>query len=56
MITYSVDDVQYVAVVVGISNLHVGGLEGPYAKAIADKPELRAKARSAGAGIWVFSL
>lgn len=57
IITYRVGEVQYVAVVVGISNLHVGGLQGAYAKAVAEHAEhLKNSSPNGGAAIWVFAL
>lgn len=52
LITYRIGEKQYVAVVVGISNIHIGSLTGPY-RAIAPNAPASPKA---GAAIWVFAI
>lgn len=56
LVTYSVDDVQYVAVVVGISNLHVGALLSQYHGTAFSLANPDANRRGGGASIWVFAL
>lgn len=61
ILSYSVNDKQYVAVLVGISNLHLGALSGPWAEFKADleasgKGEPLLDNPDGGAALWVFSL
>jgi alcohol dehydrogenase (cytochrome c) len=56
LITYAVNDIQYVAVIVGINNLHVDMLAGTYAEFAANLDEPRGKSPKGGAAVWVFTL
>ncbi len=56
LVTYSVNDTQYVAVVVGISNLHVDFLSRSYATFAAGLNPPPAPAPKGGAAVWVFAL
>jgi glucose dehydrogenase len=56
LITYSVDDKQYVAVVAGMKNFHVDGLQIIFRGFMANSGKPRAVAPSGGAAIWVFAL
>lgn len=55
VITYSVGDAQYVAVLAGLSNLHVRDLARTYYGFRAERGETVASANG-GAAIWVFAL
>lgn len=62
LMTYRVDGVQYLAVMVGVANLHVGSLSRTYSE-ITDKPEsmalptrLRTRQIPTNAEIWAFAL
>ncbi|MDG2276943.1 MAG: PQQ-binding-like beta-propeller repeat protein [Pseudomonadales bacterium] len=62
LMTYRVDGVQYLAVMVGVANLHVGSLSRTYSE-ITDKPEsmplptrLTTRQIPTNAEIWAFSL
>lgn len=56
VITYSVNGKQYVAVTVGMSNLHIGGISGQL-QAFRAKSGLPAdKTPKGGAAIWAFAL
>ncbi|MEM6705364.1 MAG: PQQ-binding-like beta-propeller repeat protein [Acidobacteriota bacterium] len=56
LITYSVGDKQYLAVLVGIKNIHVSALEGRYQKLLKDLGKADKETRRGGAALWVFSL
>lgn len=56
LITYSVDDKQYIAVVVGFTNFHIRTLTDAYNEFLADADEPMHNPPKAGAAIWVFSL
>ncbi|HIA47610.1 MAG TPA: hypothetical protein EYN96_06490 [Candidatus Hydrogenedentes bacterium] len=54
--TYSVDGIQYVAVITGFGNFHIGGMTGAAAE-FSRKHELDPPARPKGSpAIWVFAL
>ncbi len=55
IISYTVGDKQYVAVVVGVSNFHIGGLAQAYEE-IKKTTEVPEAPPNGGAAIWVFSL
>lgn len=54
LMTYSVNGTQYLAVVVGVTNLHVGGLSRAYNAFINRPPQTRDS--TSGAAIWAFAL
>ena len=54
LMTYSVNGTQYLAVVVGVSNLHVGALSRTY-NAFIDRPVMQSDSTK-GASIWAFAL
>ena len=54
LMTYSVNGTQYLAVVVGVSNLHVGALSRAY-NAFIDRPVMNSDSAK-GASLWVFAL
>ena len=63
VISYAIGDKQYVAVLAGVSNLHLAAMEGPYRALVAglaqreeaaSRPE--APAPNGGAALWVFAL
>jgi alcohol dehydrogenase (cytochrome c) len=56
LITYSVHDKQYVAVLVGISNEHVGALVRAYEGFFSKKGERQSYAPRGGASVSVFSV
>ncbi|MEM1245275.1 MAG: hypothetical protein AAGK22_02825 [Acidobacteriota bacterium] len=56
LITYSVGDKQYLAVLVGIKKIHVSALEGRYQKLLKDLGKADKETRRGGAALWVFSL
>ncbi|HUP24565.1 MAG TPA: PQQ-binding-like beta-propeller repeat protein [Thermoanaerobaculia bacterium] len=59
LISYQVDGRQYVAVVVGMSNLHIGALQSDQMRQRASHPEqgsLPPAPAKGGAAIWVFAL
>jgi len=56
VITYSVDDRQYVAVVVGMSNFHINGLATTYREFSADLENPRPLPPKGGAAIWAFAI
>jgi alcohol dehydrogenase (cytochrome c) len=56
LIAYSVNDKQYVAVLVGITNLHVGGLVGSYQESMSKSGQPRIDSPKGGAAVWVFAL
>ena len=56
LITYSVNDVQYVAVVLGFGNFHIGGMTGATAQYIRDHDLPAPSSPKGGAAIWVFAL
>ena len=56
IITYSVNDTQYVAIMVGMGNLHVQGIAGQYAQFNAKLDTPREIAPKGGAAIWAFAL
>jgi hypothetical protein len=61
IISYQVDGKQYVAVVVGMNNLHIGALAGdlmrrPQGGAPGSAPSTRPAPPKGGAAIWVFAL
>jgi alcohol dehydrogenase (cytochrome c) len=56
VVTYSVDDKQYVAVVVGAHNYHVDGWTRTYNRAAERLGMPVNDAPRGGAGIWVFAL
>ncbi len=56
IITYSVGRTQYVAILVGISNIHVQALNGAYAALTSDRDVEPVSLPKGGASIWVFSL
>ena len=56
LITYSVGDMQYVAVVVGMRNFHIDGLTGAFLGMDAAPDTPRKKSPKGGAAIWVFAL
>jgi alcohol dehydrogenase (cytochrome c) len=56
LITYSVDGTQYVAVVVGFKNFHIGALQGTLFQEANTSGEAPPKTPSGGAAIWVFAL
>lgn len=55
LITYSVDGVQYVAVVVGFSNLHADGILDTYNDMMKESGKSYSPRRG-GAAIWAFAL
>jgi glucose dehydrogenase len=54
LMTYSVDGTQYVAVIVGVTNLHVGSLSRAYDDFI--KQPQSPSAAGGGASIWAFAI
>tara|TARA_B100000959_G_scaffold87573_1_gene92825 strand:- start:189 stop:2330 length:2142 start_codon:yes stop_codon:yes gene_type:complete len=56
LITYSVNGRQYVAVVVGVDNIHVGALSGIYESFSASLGKPHKAPSKGGAGIWAFTL
>lgn len=56
LITYSINDVQYLAVIVGINNLHVDMLARSYKEFVAGLDSAHEAAPKGGASVWVFSL
>lgn len=55
IITYEVNGKQYLAVLAGIGNLHVGGMARAYAQ-VAAKTEVPEAPPSGGPALWVFAL
>lgn len=57
LVTYSVDERQYIAVIVGMRNFHIDGLSTIFRSfaAQSDKP-LQVSSPKGGAAIWVFAL
>ena len=55
IVTYQVGDKQYLAVLVGIDNLHIGGMTRAY-QAVAAKTEVPEAPPKGGPAIWVFAL
>ena len=55
IVTYSVNDKQYLAVLVGIDNLHIGGMSRTYQE-ISAKTEVPEAPPKGGPAIWVFSV
>ncbi|MEK7793388.1 MAG: PQQ-binding-like beta-propeller repeat protein [Candidatus Hydrogenedentota bacterium] len=56
LITYSVGDKQYVAVVAGMNNLHVDGLKSLYSDFSTKTGAPREASPEGGAAIWTFAL
>ena len=56
LITYSVNDTQYVAVVVGFKNFHIQGLLGDFNQVRTKLDLPRLDPPKGGASIWVFAL
>jgi alcohol dehydrogenase (cytochrome c) len=56
LMTYSVAGKQYVAVVVGIGNIHVGALEGSYRTFAAKQGIKIPRKPGGGSTVWVFAL
>ncbi len=60
VMSYAVNDVQYVAVLVGIGNLHIGALAGAYEEFKSGKAASEgmpmSSAPQGGTALWVFSL
>lgn len=56
LVSYSVDDRQYVAVVVGMTNFHIAGLQQTYREFRAKSGEPRDDTVRGGAAIWAFAL
>ncbi|MEE2778302.1 MAG: PQQ-binding-like beta-propeller repeat protein [Acidobacteriota bacterium] len=55
VITYSVDGTQYVAIVAGVNNFHIGALAGTLGSLLGGGGESDGPPKG-GAAIWVFSL
>ena len=55
LVSYSVDGVQYIAVIVGFSNLHVDGILDPFNKMMKEQGKSY-EPRRGGAAIWAFAL
>ena len=56
LVTYRVDDRQYIAVVVGMKNFHIDGLAQTYREFGEKSDEPNKDAPKGGAAIWAFSL
>ncbi len=56
LITYRVEDKQYVAVVVGMRNFHIDGLSGTFGGLGVGSDAPRNNSPKGGAAIWVFAL
>jgi hypothetical protein len=56
LITYRVDGRQYVAVVLGMTNYHIAGLEGHRQTGAGSEARAQDAAPKGGAAIWVFAL
>lgn len=56
LVTYEVDGVQYVTVLVGMSNLHVQGLKQLYDEFLAQSDKPHEPAPQGGAALWTFAL
>ena len=56
LVTYRVEDKQYVAVVVGMKNFHVDGISGAFLGPISDSDVPSNDSPKGGAAIWVFAL
>lgn len=56
VITYEVDGTQYIAVIVGMKNFHIGALSGALLQRDIEAAEQARPAPTGAAGIWVFSL
>ena len=56
LVTYRVDDRQYIAVVVGVRNFHIDGLAQTYQEFSEKSDEPNKDAPKGGAAIWAFAL
>lgn len=56
VITYAVNDTQYIAVVVGISNIHINAQKGLYAGRETNMLQGSAPKSGGGAALWVFTV